>query len=155
MVTRRELGFLLVGGGGAATAAYLARGSDPAALADSVGGGDMSDRFAVSSEFAGVEWSADGWITIETEAEAEGESIALAPGNVEDPMSVEHVSSNIGERGAVVEFGLGEAIRSRDFEQVSIGSYRVERADGTATGAERLDVVTVDVPEQVRETLGA
>jgi len=151
MVTRRELGFLLAGGGGTATAAYLARGGDPSTLVDGAGSGGMSDRFAVSSEFAGVEWTQDGWITIETEAEADGESIALAPGDVADPMSVEHVSSNIAERGATVEFGLAEAIRSREFRQVSIGSYRVQRADDTATGAERLDVVTVDVPDQVLE----
>lgn len=151
MVTRRDLGFLIVGGGGAVAAASVAGGdADPRSLVD----GGMSERFTLSSEFARVEWRDDGQITIETEPDAEGESLILAPGDVTDPISGDYVSSSISQRAATVQFGLGEAIRKRGFERISIGSYRLDRTEGQPLGAERLDVVTVAVPEDVRANLG-
>jgi len=152
MVTRRELGVLIVGAGGAA-GAYLMDTGDPTALVSGVGD-PMTASFPASGEFDSVRWREDGWITIATATDAEGVSLALAPGDVADPYSVDHVESGIQERGATVEFGLGEAIRNRGFEQVSIASYRFDAEAGLAGGAERVDRVTTAVPEPVLQSLG-
>lgn len=144
MVTRRDVGLLFVGAGVAGGGGWLATSGELQSVAD-----PMRQTFPTSSEFAAIEWGRDGWVTIETSTDAAGQSIALAPGRVDDPLSVDHVGSNITERGAVVEFGLKTVIQNRDFESVTIGSYRIDDGGGVEQSAEVVDVVTVTVPDPV------
>lgn len=145
MVTRRELGFVLGGGAIAAAGGYLVDSGQLQTVAS-----PLETSFPTSGEFVSVTWERDGWITIQTETEAKGESIALAPGDVEDPLAADNVGSNISERGATVEFGLGELIRKREFATMSLGSYRLRESGGAA---EALDVVRFSVPKSVRDSV--
>ena len=146
MLSRRQLGSLIGSGAVLGGAALLSSGavSVPSVAAP------MSKSYALSAEFKRVTWRETGAIRIETEPDAAGRSLALAPGDIDDPIAVDHVGSNIAERGAVVEFELGVVIREREVSDVSIGSYGL-----TETGsADLLDVITVAVPDEVRQSLG-
>ena len=146
MLSRRQLGSLIGSGAVLGGATLLSSGtvSMPPAVAP------MSKTYAASAEFERVTWDETGAIRIETEPDAAGRSLALAPGDIDDPIAVDHVGSNIGERGAVVELELGVVIRERRVSDVSIGSYGLTETGG----ADLLDVITVAVPDEVRQSLG-